>query len=165
MTGLRFSRLLLVGLILGALGWGANLWAHRNGFPAPILHPASLLTIAFIVVFTLSLGLKVLRWRNGNRDVPLDPIFAARILMLAQATVYVGAMLFGWHTGIFVDQLSLLTLRSTHGPLWTSLAMMGGGVVLIITGLVVERFCRIPPDDFNKGDKEPPKLSQEGEFA
>ena len=49
--------------------------------------------------------------------------------------------------------------------------MAGGGLVMIVVGLVVERFCRIPPEDgdADAGDGLPGhergKATGEGEYA
>ncbi|THJ65186.1 DUF3180 domain-containing protein [Arthrobacter echini] len=131
----------------GLLGWLANWLATRNGYGAPTLPLTSLVTTAVIIAITLVFGGRVLRWNNGSRDRPLDPILAARTLVLAQACAYAGAVSLGWHAGIFVDQLALLAVRSTTAPLWGSIALMVGGMVMIMVGLVVENFCRLPPDD------------------
>ena len=74
-----------------------------------------------------------------------DPILAARTLVLAQACAYAGTVLLGWHAGIFVDQLRIWTSRSDQGITWVAIAVAGGGSVMIVVGLLVERFCRIPP--------------------
>ncbi len=147
MRNIRYSWLAIMVLVAGAAGWMLNVLATRNGFPAPALHLGSLLTMAFIVVFTLALGLKVRAWRNGNRDKPLDPILAARTLILAQACAYTGALMLGWHSGIFVDQLALVSVRGFTEGIWGSLATVAGGAAMIVIGLVVERFCKLPPDD------------------
>jgi hypothetical protein len=77
----------------------------------------------------------------------LNPILAAWTLVLAQACAYTGAMLLGWHAGIFVELLQIWSLRSSQPLIWLAIAMAAGGLVMIIVGLLVERFCRIPPED------------------
>ena len=89
----------------------------------------------------------------------LNPILAARTLVLAQACAYAGTVLLGWHAGIFVDQLRIWSLRSDQDITWLALAMAGGGLVMIVVGLLVERFCKIPPEDGDgdarRGDARP----------
>lgn len=162
MSSIRFRWLAVIGLVAGAAGWLVNWWATRNGLPAPALQLSSLLTVLVITGITLVFGRKVLVWRNGSRKKPLNPILALRTLILAQACAYAGALSLGWHAGIFVDQVSLLGVRSAQGPLWGSLALMAGGIVMIGVGLVVESFCRLPP-----GDDAPtaPRSRDEGEYA
>ncbi len=161
MSSLRFRWLALVGLMAGLAGWLVNWLASRNGYGTPTLPLTSLITTAVIIGITLVFGRRVLKWRNGERDRPLDPILAARTLVLAQACAYAGALNLGWHAGIFVDQVTLLSVRSTTAPLWGSVALMAGGIVMIMVGLVVENFCRLPPDDDGSGAAG----HSEGEYA
>ncbi|MFZ3452053.1 DUF3180 domain-containing protein [Arthrobacter sp. 7Tela_A1] len=163
MRTIRYRWLAVVAVVCGIAGWQVNAWTTRNGFPSPVLGFSALLTLAFIVGFTLFLGLRVRRWRDGDREKPLDPIAAARTLVLAQATAYAGALLLGWHGGIFLDQLGLWEMRPNHGPTWASLAMSVGGMIMIATGLVVERFCKLPPED--KDGREDNMPDGGGEYA
>lgn len=160
---IRIAWLVLIGLGFGALGWLINWWATRNGYPTPSLPLSSLLTIAAVVAVTLVFGLRVKRWRAGNRKRVLDPILAARTVVFAQATAYAGALTTGWHVGILIDQLTLLGVRSNLGPVWGSLAVIAGGIVMIGTGLVVESFCKLPPDDESGSGVSREK--GEGEYA
>lgn len=161
MSSLRFRWLALVGLVAGLAGWLVNWLASHNGYGTPTLPLTSLITTAVIIGITLVFGRRVLKWRNGERDRPLDPILATRTLVLAQACAYAGALNLGWHAGIFVDQVTLLSVRSTTAPLWGSVALMAGGIVMIVVGLIVENFCRLPPDDDGSGAPG----HSEGEYA
>jgi hypothetical protein len=158
---LRFRWLAVVGLVAGLAGWLVNWLATRNGYGTPALPLTSLVTTAAIIAVTLVFGHRVLRWRNGKRDRPLDPILATRTLVLAQACAYAGALNLGWHAGILVDQVALASVRSTSLPVWASVALMAGGTVMIMVGLVVENFCRLPPDDDGSGAPG----HTEGEYA
>jgi hypothetical protein len=138
----------------------------------PVLPVTALATMAVIVAITLILGIRVLRWRNSTkRKKALDPILAARTLVLAQACAYAGTVLLGWHVGIFLDQLRIWNLRSDQGITWVAIAVAGGGLVMIVVGLLVERFCRIPPEDTETpGDGKPGRgvrgeAAGEGEYA
>ena len=68
-----------------------------------------------------------MRWRNSNKSgskakkTLLDPLLAARTLILAQACAYAGTVLLGWHVGIFLDQLRIWSLRSDQGITWLAL--------------------------------------------
>ncbi|KNH22478.1 membrane protein [Arthrobacter sp. ZBG10] len=141
-------RLLLIVVILAVAGWSATVVTGRYSMATPVLPATALATMGVIVVITLVLGIRVLRWRNSTtKKTVLDPLLAARTLVLAQACAYAGTVLLGWHVGIFLDQLRIWTLRSNQGITWLALAMAGGGLVMIVVGLLVERFCRIPPED------------------
>lgn len=163
MGSIRIPWLFLIGLVFGAAGWLINWWATRNGYPTPSLPLSSLLTIAAVVAVTLVFGLRVRRWRAGNRKKILDPILAARTVVLAQATAYAGALTTGWHVGILLDQLTLVGVRSNLGPVWGSLAVIVAGLAMIGIGLIVESFCRLPPDD--EAGSGTSAESGEGEYA
>lgn len=162
--------LLLIAVALAVLGWLGSLISGRYSLDTPVLPLTGLLTMGVIVVLTLILGIRVLRWRNGKKKKMLNPILAAWTLVLAQACAYTGTVLLGWHAGIFLDQLRLWAVRSGQSITWETLAMAGGGLVMVVVGLVVERFCRIPPEDGDaegtpglQGKRGKPKA--EGEYA
>ncbi|MDE8668523.1 DUF3180 domain-containing protein [Pseudarthrobacter sp. H3Y2-7] len=166
------GRLLLIGVALTVVGWSATVVTTRYSLATPVLPVTALATMAVIVVITLILGIRVLRWRNSTkRKKALDPILAARTLVLAQACAYAGTVLLGWHVGIFLDQLRIWNLRSDQGITWVAIAVAGGGLVMIVVGLLVERFCRIPPEDTDAaGDGKPGhgvrgEAAGEGEYA
>jgi hypothetical protein len=165
-------RLLFIGLVLTVAGWSATVVTTRYSMATPVLPATALATMAVIVAITLILGIRVLRWRNSTkRKKALDPILAARTLVLAQACAYAGTVLLGWHAGIFLDQLRIWNLRSDQGITWVAVAVAGGGLVMIVVGLLGERFCRIPPDDTEaSGDGKPGRkvrgeAAGEGEYA
>jgi hypothetical protein len=166
-------RLLLIGLVLTVAGWSATVVTTRYSMATPVLPATALATMAVIVGITLVLGIRVLRWRNSTkRKKALDPILAARTLVLAQACAYAGTVLLGWHAGIFLDQLRIWNLRSDQGITWVAIAVAGGGLVMIVVGLLVERFCKIPPEDTDAapGDGKPGRgvrgeAAGEGEYA
>jgi hypothetical protein len=92
--------------------------------------------------------------------------------VLAQACAYAGSVLLGWHVGIFVDQLRIWSLRSSQDITWLAFGMAGGGLVMVVVGLVVERFCKIPPEDGDTdstqglpGQGHRGKAKGEGEYA
>ena len=150
--------LLVICVGVALAGYFATLLTTRYGLATPVLPLTGLVTMSVIVILTLVLGVRVLRWRNGKKKRMLNPILAAWTLVLAQACAYTGSVLLGWHAGIFLDQLRLWNLRSAQGLTWQALAMAGGGLIMVVVGLVVERFCRIPPED---GDAEGSQRMQE----
>lgn len=153
MRTMRAAWLIVTTVVLAVAGWVTAGLTSRGSLALPVLPLSSLITMGLIAVVCLVLGFRVRRWRDGNRQKLLDPLLAARTLILAQACAYAGAVLFGWHLGIMVDQLPTLGLRADLGIIWRILALMGGGAVMIVSGLVVERFCKLPPDDSDSAAK------------
>jgi uncharacterized membrane protein YidH (DUF202 family) len=153
MKPLRLTALALIGVVLGLLGFAATELADRASSTTPVLPYSALGSMTIIAVFTLALGIRVLRWRNEKkRSRMLDPIFAARTLVLAHACAYAGAVLLGWHAGVVANQIPVWAVRATSPVVLQAIAMMGGGVVMVAIGLLVERFCRIPPEDTDEAE-------------
>ncbi|MGO4248530.1 DUF3180 domain-containing protein [Paenarthrobacter sp. RAF54_2] len=169
MKPMRPAVLVIIAIIAAAIGWLATAATNRFSMPTPVLPVSALVTMGVIAVLTLIMGIRVLRWRNGKKKNLLNPILAARTLILAQACAYAGTLLLGWHAGISFDLLRIGTLRSGEGILWNAVLMGGGGVVMVVVGLVVERFCRIPPEDLEGGTPGPEtrrgETKGEGEYA
>lgn len=169
MKAMRPAVLVIIAIIAAAIGWLATAATNRLSMPTPVLPVSALVTMGVIAVLTLVMGIRVLRWRNGKKKNMLNPILAARTLILAQACAYAGTLLLGWHAGISFDLLRIGSLRSGEGILWNAVLMGGGGVVMVIVGLVVERFCRIPPEDLEGGAPGPEtrrgEAKGEGEYA
>nr|WP_231707283.1 DUF3180 domain-containing protein [Arthrobacter sp. zg-Y919] len=152
----------VICLAAGLVGWSA--YSILDGSPAPVLSSVALVAIILVTGATLVLGLRVRRWRNGRRDRELDPIAAARTVVLAQALAYAGALLLGWHAAVFLAQLPLWSLRPGHAATWASLTVSIGGILMIATGLTVERFCKLPPED-KDGTGPVPGSGDGGEYA
>lgn len=163
MRTIRPAWLVTVALVLAAAGWLVTELTSRASKPLPVLPLSSLITMAMIVIVCLILGLKVRRWRDGNREKALDPLMAARTVVLAQACAYAGAVLFGWHAGIMLDQLPTISLRVDLGIIWAILALLAGGLVMVAVGVIVERFCKLPPEDSEPPAKPRPKHEGHGE--
>ena len=145
MSALRPMWLLTICLGTTLAGWIAQLYAASHSLAAPVLHWASLITLGAVVLITLLLGLRVLRYRQGKLKRRLDPIQAARTLVLAQSSAYAGALIAGWHLGILIDLLPAAGVTSSAVLL--SLVMIAAGVLMVSVGWVVEQFCKLPPED------------------
>jgi NADH:ubiquinone oxidoreductase subunit 5 (subunit L)/multisubunit Na+/H+ antiporter MnhA subunit len=169
MKPLRLAALALIGVALGLLGFAATELSDRASSTTPVLPYSALASMGVIAAFTLALGIRVLRWRNEEkRTRMIDPIFAARTLVLAHACAYAGAVLLGWHAGVVANQIPVWAVRATSPVVLQAIAMMGGGVIMVAIGLLVERFCRIPPEDTDEaeGGSGPTRAGDaEGGFA
>ncbi|WP_256939810.1 MULTISPECIES: DUF3180 domain-containing protein [unclassified Arthrobacter] len=164
MRTIRPAWLAAVGIVLAAVGWVATLLTSRASLALPVLPLSSLITMALIAVVCLVLGLRVRRWRDGNRDKAFDPLLAARTVVLAQACAYAGAVLFGWHAGILINQIPTVSMRSDLSIFWVMVAHMAGGLVMVAIGVIVERFCKVPPEDNDPGTSNSrPKRDGRGE--
>ncbi len=109
----------------------------------PVLASVVMLGIAAVIA---RLGWNVRQYVRGKRP-GLDPLLAARTVVLATAAAYTGAILTGWYSG---HVLVVLT-RLGHPPLRDFAVEAGvcalSAVVLAVVGLVAERWCEVPPPE------------------
>ena len=142
----RPSSALLVALVATAVAWFAlDLWTASGGRLLPLPWFAAI-AIAVVAVVVLVLGWEVRRSVRGERPTPVDPLAAARVVVLAKAAVYGGAVLVGWYAGqalVLVSDVSV-----TRGErLVVAGASAASAAVLAGAGLLAQRWCRLPPDD------------------
>lgn len=144
MTATRWQSVALAFLGVGALSWLVwTLVLSRGGLPpdVPWTVAAVLLVLAGLV---LRLGLQVRQYQRGKKP-DLPALRAARTAVLGKASALAGGMLAGWYGAQVV--VLVLDLANEH---LRSAALAAGAatlaaVVLAVVGLVVERFCRLPP--------------------
>ena len=143
--GLRTSTVVLVTLGLTVLSWGVGRWWLAGGHAAlriGWIAGALLVGMAVVVVLT---GVRMWRMRRGRTHV--DPVVAARILGLAQASALTGAVTGGLYLGQALALLPDLdfggrgALAAQHG-----LAALGG-LLMAVAGLLVQSWCRIERDE------------------
>ena len=146
MKPVRPRTLVLLAVVAALFGWLLlDTWTRRGGEPPPLPWTAAAGTFALAVAVPAA-GLPVRRWVQGRRERPLDPLVAARTVVFAEAAAYGGAVLAGWYAAQGLDLLpDLVGSRLTR--LIVAAAALVGAVLLSGAGLLVQRWCRIPPDD------------------
>ncbi len=144
-NGLKLSTTGLVALVVTVLSWGVGRWWLSGGHAAPQigwLTGALLIAMAVVVVIT---GSRMWRMRRGRTHV--EPVVAARILGLAQASALTGAVMGGVYLGqalVLVPDIGF----AGRGALLLRFALAaGGGLLLTLGGLLVQSWCRIADDD------------------
>lgn len=141
----RWSTLPLTALGVGGVSYVVLRAVVDRGVIVPV-SGYSWAAIAIIAVVVLALGRSVRRLTEG-RATRLDLIRAARVAMLAKASALGGAML----TGYFVAQ-TLVGWTNITAPALRDHARAAGAAALAcaalaVVGLIVETWCRLPPDD------------------
>ena len=152
----RIGQVLLIAVASTAVSWLLlDAWAGSGGEPLPLPWTAVAGTAA-LAIAVVSLGVPVRRWVSGRRDRPLDPLYAARAFVLAKAAAYGGAALTGWYAG---QALALLpdVVGTRRARFVLALLAAVAAVAISVAGLVVQRWCRVPPDDEDEPpDEDPP---------
>lgn len=142
--GIRVRLVLIVGLVAAALSW-IVLRLAGGGVPAP-----SWVGLAVFVVIgagLLAAGLQVRRLVQGTAKSPVSPLYAARVLALAQAAALAGAAVCGWYLASVVVVLPDIDVESQRS-LAVQLAVLAVAAAAVSgIGLLVQSWCRIDDDD------------------
>jgi hypothetical protein len=143
----RLRHLLAVAAAVAAVAWSAlRLLEASGGVPVPLPWTAfgGMLVIAAAVLVA---GRPVRRWTRGDRSRRLDALRAARTLVLARAAAYSGAALAGFYVAQGLLALPHLDVEPRRERLLMAGLATGCALVMVVSGLVVERWCRLPPAD------------------
>ncbi|MDQ0424764.1 MULTISPECIES: DUF3180 domain-containing protein [Cellulomonas] len=147
MSATRRGTLVLLATGVAAVTWWAMRMLVGRGAATPPEVPWLVIAVELVIAgVVLSMGWAVRQFQQGRRP-DLNPLRAARTVVLAKAACYTGALLTGWYGG---QALSLLTDADVPGnPARAGAAGLAvlGAVALAVAGLVVEHWCRIPPPD------------------
>jgi hypothetical protein len=144
----RTSPFALVGIAIagGVIGWLVQVGLAAGGAPS-FQPPATLYSVLFILAFgLLLLGRPVRRLVRGKTKRPVDPFFAMRVLVLAKASSLTGALLVGAAAAMLGYAVSR-TGSVAVPAFWPDVLTGVAALVLCIAGLIVEWWCRIPPQD------------------
>ncbi len=149
---IRIPTLVLSALLSGVVAFVTFTLFTRSGSLVP--RPPVLAGVLIVVMGALVLWMArpVRRYLRGRATAPLDPLRAARVLVLAQAASLTGSLAAGWYLGqlaVVATDLSLVANRMRLLPL---LALALTGVALATAGLVAQRWCRVDPPDDERGE-------------
>lgn len=144
----RTSPAALIGVAVlgGVVGWLLQIGLVSSG-AASFIPPVTLYTALVVLAIALVLlGRPVRRTVRGTAQRPVDPFFAMRVLVLAKASSLAGALLVG-------AALALLIFGATRTgtpftpAFWPDVLTGVAALLLVIAGVLVEWWCRIPPED------------------
>ena len=148
--GVRVPTLVLVGVLAATGSFLIGLAITRDGSLLP--RPPWLAGVLLVVMAGLVVWLArpVRRYLEGRATVPLDPIQAARTVVLAQAAALTGAAAAGWFVGQLAVVLGDLSLVANQGRILPYLLLLLASLALAVAGMVAQHWCRIePPEDQN----------------
>lgn len=145
---------------LGAttLGSGLLSWVVLDSLTSAGMTPQPpWLTAAFLVLVAgwLFLRGRAVKRMVAGEDTPMTPLGAARVVTFAKAASITGALL----AGFFVAWI-VVASKNSAAPLNQDLILSSGVnvlacLLLVVVAMVVEGWCRVPPED----DDAPPNSS------
>lgn len=108
--------------------------------------------LVLLAALVLWAGLSVRAYQRGDKP-DLDPLRAARTFAMAKAAAYTGALLTGRYAAAVLVVLPQLEVEARRGQAIVSGAAVVAAVGLAVVGLVVEKFCELPPRE-NDGEAD-----------
>jgi hypothetical protein len=145
--------LLALAVAGGVITWLLQI-ALVAGGQATLVPPGTLVLALFgIAAVLLALGWPIRQFVHGKRQRRIDPFQATRTLLFAKASSLMGSLLAGAAIG------TLLYLFSRPVPpggpsAWLTVGALVGAVAVAVAGLVVEQWCRLPPQDTERDEEQ-----------
>lgn len=143
----RTSALVLgIVAVLGiVLGWMLEIGLTGNGYPMFQLMPVYSIVLVLFAAALIALAWPIRAMQKDEKAKKVNPFWAVRVLILAQASAHSAALLGGFSLGILFWAISKAVLPAA--VYYTAAAAVVAGLVLLIASLVAEHFCMLPPDD------------------
>lgn len=136
-----------LGFLAAVLTWsGLQIWVS-SGRGEPDLMWLTTLTIGLLAVAVFGVGWPVRQWVNGDKSRRIDALRAARTAALAKAASAAGSILAGLFLGVVVHYLPTASIAARRSELIVAGADVLVSLLLLAVGLIVERYCRVPPSD------------------
>lgn len=143
MTPTRWSILAAMALAVGVLSW-LVVREHYNSLPAlPVVGPVTLVLLA---VFELVYALSVRARLRSPGSRPLEPLFVAKLAVLAKASSHAAAIVGGLYGGFLVYTLSNLGKPRVNDDSRASALSVVAALALVGAALFLEYSCRVPRD-------------------
>lgn len=153
---IRLQTIALVAAVAGVVSFGLFALLSRNGSLVP--RPPVLAGILVLVMGALILWLArpVRHYLQGRATSSLDPLRAARTVVLAQAGALTGAAVAGWYAGQLAVVLTGLELVANQARILPLSLTIAAALGLAAAGMVAQRWCRIEPPDDGRPDGSAP---------
>jgi hypothetical protein len=146
MTQTRPPQLFTWGIIGLILSIGFHYVWESSGEALPGIPWPAILGMVILSIVLLVLGWPIKKWNDGDRSRDIDPVRAARVAMMAKAAALAGALLTGWYLGAaFYLLFSVGGIRAQSAA--GMLVAVGASAIVMVVGLIVESYCKLPPDD------------------
>ncbi len=161
MTRTRWQTLLTVAGISAAVSWaGLRLVERQHASPPPTSWLVCLVLLA-TAGLVFSFGWAVRQGTNG-KGPKVEPVRAVRTVILAKASCYTGSLLLGWYLAQVLLVIGDLANEPRRERAVTAGAAALCSLVLAIVGLVVERFCQVPPPSDDAAETVPGSAAPSG---
>jgi Protein of unknown function (DUF3180) len=152
----RWQTLVAVAAVVTVLGWVVLRLLEQQGVTLPPVPWSVVLVLLVISAVVLRMGWAVRQFLRGKRP-DLDPIRAARTAVLAKASCYTGASLFGWYLAQVLIVIGDLDIEARRERAVAAAVAALGAALLAGVGLLVEHMCQVPPPEDEEAEKAGPE--------
>lgn len=158
MTRTRFSTIVLLALVGGAIGWVFE--AALVAMGRAIIVPPVTLSVALVLIGAIVIAMAVPVWRvvRGTAKKRVDPFYATRVVVLAKASSLAGSLLAGGAVAIMIFVLTRSVLPAL-GSVGLTVAASVCAVLMLVAGLIAEKMCTLPPQNDATDSQRNPKES------
>lgn len=144
----RANVLLVIALAAAVVVWAVLRVIAAQASTLPRIPVATAVVVALMGAGVLVAAFSLRGRIHGRPGVkPLPALASARYAVLGKATAHVGALLTGGYLGFTVFVLLELDGEARQVRLLPALATVAAALLVLVAGLVLEHFCRLPPDD------------------
>ena len=151
----RLPALAGTAAVLAALGWGGGHLLDSAGDTLPRVPVSAPLVLVLFTAIVLALALTTRSRLRAARErrpgaVGVNPLTAARSVLLAKASAITGAGAAGLYGGyaLFLGTGADPTTRESRLAL--SCCTAGAAVALVVAALLLEHVCKLPTDTDSK---------------
>jgi len=139
-------RVLAVAFAVGAvLGYTIVPVSERLNATAPMIQWDAVVVLAAIAAMLLALAYTTYRTVHRERRL-IEPHRALNYLMLAKACALMGALVAGGYLAFGVQFLDQMDIELPRERVIRSFSAAAAAIVVMVSGLLLERACRIPRD-------------------
>lgn len=149
MTRTSYVALIVLGLLGVVFGWLAEILLVQNGLPLLQLHPVYSITVVLLGTALFLLAMMVFRSVRSDKPTQLNPLWAAFLLQLIQASILAASLLTGFAIGSWLWMFSQYALPASI--IWTHFFGIIATLVLLILAMIAEKLCEVPPEDSEPG--------------
>jgi hypothetical protein len=144
--GIRIRVLVAVAVIVGGASWVVLKLVQGGGRDLPTTSWLAVFIFVALGFGLLLAGRPVKRLVAGRATRAVNPLYAARVLAMAQAAALAGAAIVGWYLAQIVLLLPDADIPSQQQQMLVLgiLGMAAAGLATV--GLVVQRWCRLDED-------------------
>ncbi|OON75325.1 DUF3180 domain-containing protein [Streptomyces tsukubensis] len=155
MKQLRIRTMAGLFVVAGVLSWaGARLWDSLGTLPGvPVAAPIVLAVVAMLLLVTaLSIRSRLRAQRERRPGAQgVDPLVAARSVVLGQASALVVSLVAGLYGGTGVFLLGSLDIPARRDQaIYAGLSVIAG-IAVVAAAVFLERVCKLPEDDDEGG--------------